>query len=59
MYVRNRFSGSICGNFCDWFRNLKASACWQNAISQPFNVKSGFLQGSLLGTKFYNLTMDK
>ena len=38
---------------------MKASVCWQSAIFQPFKGKSGVLQGSLLGTEFYNLIMGK
>ena len=45
--------------FCDSFHILKASFCWQIAISQLFDPKSGALQGSFLGTKFHNLFMDK
>ena len=45
--------------FKAWFLNLKASVLWNNAFSESFDVKSGVLQGSLLGPKFYNLITDK
>jgi hypothetical protein len=41
-----------------WFRNMYACVNWNNCKSEFFKVSSGVPQGSILGSKLYNMIMD-
>ena len=49
----------IINCFVSWYRNLQSCVKCNNSVSDYFKVLSGTPQGSLLGGKFFNLTIDK
>ena len=57
--IEKGFPLQLVSIFESWFGSLRSSVLWNNMSSSLFDIKFGVLLGSLQGTKFCNLIMDK